>query len=52
MLCNEFAKACGERPGAWIGVGFDDQGRSGDSLERPGMTQLREAIRAGRVQRL
>jgi len=52
MTCRDFAKETGEPWLHWIGQRFDDEGRSGATLDRPSMRRLRQVIEEGGVHRL
>ncbi|MCC6679471.1 MAG: recombinase family protein [Phycisphaeraceae bacterium] len=52
MTCRDFAHATGEPDLRWCGRHFEDEGQSGDTLQRPAMCELRELIRRGGIDRL
>jgi len=52
ITCRDFAKETGEPGLRWLGQRFDDEGRSGATLDRPAMRSLRRAIGKGRIHRL
>jgi site-specific DNA recombinase len=52
MTCRDFAEQPGEPWLHWIGERFDDEGRSGATLDRPAMARLRLMIEEGGIHRL
>jgi len=52
MTCRAFANETGESWLRWIGEQFDDEGRSGATLDRPAMRHLRQMINEGGIHRL
>ena len=52
MTCRDFAKETREPGVHWIGERFDDEGRSGATLDRPAMRRLRQVIEEGGIHRL
>lgn len=52
MTCRDFATETGEPWLHWIGERFDDEGRSGATLDRPAMGRLRQVIEEGGIHRL
>jgi len=50
--CRDFANETGEPWLHWIGERFDDEGRSGATLDRPAMARLRQVIEEGGIHRL
>ena len=51
-VCQDFAKASGEANHYWCGQCFDDEGRSGVTLDRPALRRLRKVIELGGIDRL
>ena len=49
-LCHEFVRANRSNGWIWCGRRYDDLGQSGERLDRPGITQLLDDLRRGRVQ--
>ncbi len=49
--CREHARSSGEKL-YWIGQRFDDEGFSGDTLDRPALKRLRKVIEQKKIQRL
>jgi site-specific DNA recombinase len=49
QTCKDFAETERASNACWIGEPFDDQGYSGMTLDRPGMTRLRELVQARRI---
>jgi len=52
VTCRDFAGKPGEPWLHWIGERFDDEGRSGATLDRPAMCRLRQVIKKGGIHRL
>ncbi|HUX15322.1 MAG TPA: recombinase family protein [Phycisphaerae bacterium] len=52
VTCRDFAKETGEPGLHWISERFDDEGRSGATLDRPAMRRLRRVIEEGNIHRV